>query len=101
MTSTVTYQSFEMDMTADTTDDEIRRFVEDGNPGFEQIDEYAISERAFRLSQERGFVTSSNQTLTDADEIEAYLLDLARQQVQDGIDETVAGLIRARDEMFA
>lgn len=101
MTSTVTFNSFEMEMTAETTDAEIREFVTEGNPGFEQIDENAISERAFRLSQGRGFVTSSNQTLTNADEIEAYLLDLARQQVQNGIDETVAGLIRARNEMFA
>lgn len=98
---TVTYQSFEMDMTAATTDDEIETFVKQGSGVlFDQIDTDAIAERAGQLAQDRGYYTSSGK-LTDADEIKTYLFDSARQEAQDEIDATVAGLIEARDETFA
>lgn len=87
-----------MDMTAETTDAEIRSFV--GTDGFERIDEFEIAERAWRLANDRGYVTASGVTLTDADEIEHYLIDLARERVQDEIDSAVRGLIIARNEAF-
>lgn len=98
-TVTVVYQSFEMDMTAETTDEDIEAFVSAG-ADFNRIDTDAVAERAFRLSQDRGYITSSGVILTDADEIEAYLLDKARLDINDDIAATVAGLIEARDEAF-
>lgn len=100
-TVTVVYQSFEMDMTAQTTEEDIAAFVTAGAAArFDSIDTDAIAERAWRLSQERGYITSSGTLLTDADDIESTLLDLARRDIQDDIAATVAGLIEARDEAF-
>lgn len=65
MTETITFNSFEMDMTAETTDTEIREYVQ-----------YA---QQYEFDRE----------------------DVSAENVQDTIEATINGLIRARDEAFA
>lgn len=94
---TVKFEGFEMDMTAETTDEDIEGFV--GTAKLDFINEDEIAARAWRLAHDRGFYAASGH-LTDADEIEAYLLASARAEAQARIDGWVSGLINARDEVF-
>ena len=60
-------------------DTQIEAQNDDVSTDYDAIDEFAISERAWALSQDRGFLTAANVLLTDVDEIEDYLIQVARE----------------------
>jgi len=96
----ITSGAFEIVVTPELGEQEIREYVSGYGAAFDAIDEVAIADRAVEMALRGGMITSTG-TVTDAEEIEKILTEMAREEIQDRIDADVDALMARLEEARA
>jgi len=94
------FSTFEFIVTPDLDEATIRDAVSGYGAAFDAIDEAAIADRAVEMARRGGMITSKG-TVTDAEEIEKILTEMAREEIQDRIDADVDALMARLEEARA
>jgi len=95
----ISFSTFEIIVTPDLDEAAIRAIV-GGADAFDAIDEIAIADRAVEMARWGGMNTPTG-TVTDAGEIEKILTEMAREEIQEGIDTDVEELMARLEEARA
>ena len=95
----ISFGDFEFIVTPDLDEATIRAIV-GGADAFDAIDEAAIADRAVEMARWGGMITSEG-TESNAGEIEKILTEMAREEIQEGIDTDVEELMARLEEARA